>query len=621
MTQLIADSQGYLRDAEGDLAVVSLRDVKRVLDLIRFFVHALSPRDADASQIKWAVRGYKTSLCLPITLALAHVYFFRLPSSNLRIGLWNCLRSTLRILTDGGDTDKLPGPYVKLLTPGGFEGLLDTAKHRFCKRFALEPGIAMNAALMENLYVVVIAILNRMPIFLVGKPGSSKTLAMQVIVSNLQGEQSPRPFWRHFPALHLFSFQCSPMTQANGILEQFRMACNYQQHAQKTRTVLLLDEVGLAEHSPDMPLKVLHGILVDPPISVVGISNWTLDAAKMNRAICLQRPEPREGDLQLTGESIINLDGLLSAPTPVGDEDETVNQDAGPPRVPALQRTASYAQQHLSSVLSPLAAAYHAVYTQQPGGRDFIGMRDYYCTLKMLRNAIASSVRVGQAHLRPKVLLWALCRNFGGRNDILDLTLKTFLDRCYGKKTFSIIVISATEDGEQKAADARRDLVSRQKDLFAELDLLERAHQQEISGKERQLPKYAEIKLPKYNQAKKDAINEELDALSHRISAAEDEMKSAAAVQRVCGHYKEVGPDANPRLYQENFDKSIGTPNPVAKKEGKFSKAAFQCEENPDLWLSVNKKGFWMVQTKEAFKNGDNRGLLFSPERNMEVNG
>jgi len=26
--------------------------------------------------------------------------------------------------------------------------------------------------------------------------------------------------------------------------------------------VLLLDEIGLAEHSPDMPLKVLHAILV-----------------------------------------------------------------------------------------------------------------------------------------------------------------------------------------------------------------------------------------------------------------------------------------------------------------------------------------------------------------------
>jgi hypothetical protein len=39
------------------------------------------------------------------------------------------------------------------------------------------------------------------------------------------------------------------MTQADGILHQFKMACNYSRHATKTRTVLLLDEVGLAEHS------------------------------------------------------------------------------------------------------------------------------------------------------------------------------------------------------------------------------------------------------------------------------------------------------------------------------------------------------------------------------------
>jgi E3 ubiquitin-protein ligase RNF213 len=148
------------------------------------------------------------------------------------------------------------------------------AKRTFCKRFDLEPGVALNEALMENLYVVVVCILNKLPVFVVGKPGSSKTLAMSVIVSNLQGEQSRRPFWRKFPAVTLFSFQCSPMTQADGILQQFNMACNYAKHATNNRTVLLLDEVGLAEHSPDMPLKVLHGILVDPPISIVGISNW-----------------------------------------------------------------------------------------------------------------------------------------------------------------------------------------------------------------------------------------------------------------------------------------------------------------------------------------------------------
>jgi len=45
----------------------------------------------------------------------------------------------------------------------------------------VEDAIAMNHALMENLYVSTVCILNRIPIFVVGKPGSSKTLTMQVV--------------------------------------------------------------------------------------------------------------------------------------------------------------------------------------------------------------------------------------------------------------------------------------------------------------------------------------------------------------------------------------------------------------------------------------------------------
>lgn len=231
-------------------------------------------------------------------------------------------------------------------------------------------------------------------------------LSLQVIVSNLQGAQSVQPFWRRYPAVALFSFQCSPMTQANGILEQFNMACNYAQHAANTRTVLLLDEVGLAEHSPDLPLKVLHGILVDPPIAVVGISNWALDAAKMNRAVCLQRPEPREADLQATGEAIVHAapadagpaasrDGsraaALGAPERAADDHERLL--LLPPLPPALVRSTSLPSAALSAVLGPLAAAYHAVYTQQralSGGRDFVGMRDYYSLLKVTKSTYAS---------------------------------------------------------------------------------------------------------------------------------------------------------------------------------------------------------------------------------------
>ena len=60
--------------------------------------------------------------------------------------------------------------------------------------------------------------------------------------------------------------------------------------------------MGLAEHSPNNPLKVIHAELEydqnegDKKIAFVGISNWTLDASKMNRGISISIPEPNEED-------------------------------------------------------------------------------------------------------------------------------------------------------------------------------------------------------------------------------------------------------------------------------------------------------------------------------------
>ena len=46
-------------------------------------------------------------------------------------------------------------------------------------------------ALTENIYVIVVCILNKIPVFVVGKPGTSKTLALQVYhgyrISNTTG--------------------------------------------------------------------------------------------------------------------------------------------------------------------------------------------------------------------------------------------------------------------------------------------------------------------------------------------------------------------------------------------------------------------------------------------------
>jgi hypothetical protein len=70
--------------------------------------------------------------------------------------------------------------------------------------------------------------------------------------------------------------------------------------------MIFFDEMGLAEHSPNNPLKVIHSELEydlnegDKKIAFVGISNWVLDASKMNRGMFLSIPEPEEDDTKET---------------------------------------------------------------------------------------------------------------------------------------------------------------------------------------------------------------------------------------------------------------------------------------------------------------------------------
>ena len=66
--------------------------------------------------------------------------------------------------------------------------------------------------------------------------------------------------------------------------------------------------MGLAEISDNNPLKVIHSELEydehKTKVAFIGISNWSLDASKMNRGIYLSIPEPDKLDLINTALSI-----------------------------------------------------------------------------------------------------------------------------------------------------------------------------------------------------------------------------------------------------------------------------------------------------------------------------
>ena len=74
--------------------------------------------------------------------------------------------------------------------------------------------------------------------------------------------------------------------------------------------MILFDELGLAERARSNPLKVLHSKLEyrgnKNEVSFVGISNWSLDAAKINRALTLSVPdlEDSKDDIKETSKCI-----------------------------------------------------------------------------------------------------------------------------------------------------------------------------------------------------------------------------------------------------------------------------------------------------------------------------
>ncbi|KAJ7369319.1 hypothetical protein OS493_039814 [Desmophyllum pertusum] len=62
----------------------------------------------------------------------------------------------------------------------------------------LGPNIARNTALSENVFMMVVCIELRIPLFVVGKPGSSKSLAKTVVADNMQGDAARSELFKTF---------------------------------------------------------------------------------------------------------------------------------------------------------------------------------------------------------------------------------------------------------------------------------------------------------------------------------------------------------------------------------------------------------------------------------------
>ena len=94
-----------------------------------------------------------------------------------------------------------------------------TAHPHSCQEVLLDsmtlgPNIAKNAALQENVFVMAICIELRIPLFLVGKPGNSKSLAKSIVQSSMQGTASSSELLRGFKQASKMMKKTFGLTQA-----------------------------------------------------------------------------------------------------------------------------------------------------------------------------------------------------------------------------------------------------------------------------------------------------------------------------------------------------------------------------------------------------------------------
>ena len=282
----IFDAQDFIKN-NFEISSVSLREVRRWGILFEWFLNFL--KNPFFKQFHYSEENlYIYSLNLSIYLC----YYIRIFNKLLKKQFCVLMKNSF-----GEDFN--------------FESFPRKIQEILAEKVDLEKGIAKNRALLENLFSIFVCLNTKIPLFIIGKPGCSKSLSAQLIFKSMNGKDSFNEFFQYFPKVYTKSYQGSLTSNSKGILKIFekaRISLKDKKISNEIISSIYFDEMGLAEISKNNPLKVIHSQLEydenKEKISFIGISNWPLDASKMNRGIHLSITEPDKEDLIDTALSI-----------------------------------------------------------------------------------------------------------------------------------------------------------------------------------------------------------------------------------------------------------------------------------------------------------------------------
>ncbi|XP_073505879.1 E3 ubiquitin-protein ligase RNF213 isoform X2 [Phyllobates terribilis] len=386
LTDVLSTSQTYMRLNNDECSFVSLRDVERCVEVFRWFYNhqekLLTNPKKNMVKGKVNTTSKKDRVAWSLVLAAGVCYHASLETKD-------SYREDISVHFDR--------PYDD---PDAILHEISAIQDLFLSGVQLRDTIARNLALKENLFMMVICIELKIPLFLVGKPGSSKSLAKTIVADAMQGQAAHTDLYKDMKQIHLVSFQCSPHSTPEGIIGTFKHCARFQEgkNLEEYVSVVVLDEIGLAEDSTKMPLKTLHPLLEDgciddeplahKKVGFIGISNWALDPAKMNRGIFVSRGDPDKNELIESAYGICSSDNLI------------------------LKKVSNYFRY--------FAEAYQQVCkTQKEQKKEFFGLRDFYSLIKM----VFAFTKQSHEGLTEHEIARAVLRNFSGKDDLKALDI------------------------------------------------------------------------------------------------------------------------------------------------------------------------------------------------------
>ncbi|XP_044056409.1 E3 ubiquitin-protein ligase rnf213-alpha-like isoform X2 [Siniperca chuatsi] len=381
ITQVLSSSQKFMRERKDECSFVSLRDVERCMHVFVWFHknHPMFAVELRTFQERFQSKKRKNMFS---------------PASDRVI--WSLVMAT-GVCYQSCLENKVPYQRtINQLLPREYNTQralqeIQLMQDLLLNGVPLGKTIARNEALKENFFMMVICVELRIPLFIVGKPGSSKSLSKTLVADAMQGPASHSELYKRLKQIHLVSFQCSPHSTPEGIINTFKQCARFQEskNLDEYISVVVLDEIGLAEDSPKMPLKTLHplleeGCVDDEPqphkrVGFIGISNWALDPAKMNRGIFVSRGDPNQEELIKSAKGICSSEANI------------------------LEK--------IKHLFEPLAKAYMTVCKE---GRGFFGLRDFYSLIKM----IFSITKISNESPTADEITGAVLRNFSGKDDV-----------------------------------------------------------------------------------------------------------------------------------------------------------------------------------------------------------